>query len=155
MGDLSSWKAYDLTGLVTGKVPQSQQEALFYSSVIWNRPWWGAYNTEQMQGLAKKTEVVPDDMEGQEVREEQLDPRLEWLYPIAERILNDPRDEVPAYEIRNTPEWQLPGIHASIIRRYLAGVFGITSKSDKQGRYIMSFSKPKSAQYGGLTAVGV
>ena len=47
IGELSSWKAYDVHGLVTG---QLNKNPVFYQGVIWNKPWWNSFSTWKLQG---------------------------------------------------------------------------------------------------------
>lgn len=49
VGELSSWKAHDYSGIVKGKAPHTSKEAVFYEGVEWNKPWWNIFDTEQIQ----------------------------------------------------------------------------------------------------------
>jgi len=49
VGELSSWKAHDFSGMVTGKNPRNSKDAVFYEGVQWNKPWWNTFDTFEIQ----------------------------------------------------------------------------------------------------------
>lgn len=58
VGDACKWTAYDLSGL-TGTFGLDFEQSHHYitdfevwSGIIWSRPWWGAYDTNLLQGKA-------------------------------------------------------------------------------------------------------
>lgn len=51
LGRKSYWKLYDTSGLVTGKIGETSSECVFAEKVFWNVPFWGAYDSFQLQGL--------------------------------------------------------------------------------------------------------
>jgi len=68
IGELSSWKAYDVHGLVTG---QLNKNPVFYEGVIWNKPWWNSFSTWKLQGTEEydnKLEQAADEI-AQKVKE--------------------------------------------------------------------------------------
>lgn len=55
IGELSSWKAYDFSGIVKGKTPRNSDDAVFYRGVQWNKPWWNTFSTFEIQDIEIKT----------------------------------------------------------------------------------------------------
>lgn len=63
MGELSDYICYDYAGLINKDLPDAHFNGVFKNTVIWNKPWWNAYSTYQLQGIAnevaeQKQEVV-------------------------------------------------------------------------------------------------
>jgi len=67
LGELTQIDMYDYSGVILGKTPGTQQESLFYNTVVKNKPWWNIYNTWQLQGINANEEeerdfAVPPDV---------------------------------------------------------------------------------------------
>ncbi len=61
IGELSLWKAHDFSGVVKGKTPKNSEDAIFYQGVQWNKPWWNAYSTWEIQELGTGIEEKKED----------------------------------------------------------------------------------------------
>lgn len=70
-GELSLCKAYDYSGIVTGRVKTNGFIEPFREWTAWNKPWWNVYDSYKMQGIEDETDNgVSDEVEKicQEIR---------------------------------------------------------------------------------------
>lgn len=69
IGELSLWKCHDFSGVVKGKTPNKSEDSIFHQGIIWNKPWWNVFDTEQIQevGIEREDEVDPLDEEASEL----------------------------------------------------------------------------------------
>lgn len=139
IGELSRWVAYDMSGVVQGKTPTSAQDGQFFTGVCWNKPWWNAFDTTQMQGMKKEEQPQEEEL----VADEEEDRSLDWLMPIATRIYNDPRNVIPAEDVLDLPEVQVLGIQSAVLNRALAMHCGIFAQRQarKGGTRIVAYTK--------------
>ena len=70
IGELSTWKAYDFSGIVKGKAHTSTKDMLFYEGIESNKPFWNTYNSWELQDVIQPARTDARQEEAERIAEE-------------------------------------------------------------------------------------